>query len=39
MKIISIIKNGKRVDIPQAEFQKMLEKTNESLRKEQKDEV
>jgi len=33
MKIISVIKNGRRVDIPQEEFQKILEKAEKEIEK------
>ena len=39
-KIISIVQNGKRVDIPQEQFQKMLKEAEKKLeKKEQKDEI
>jgi hypothetical protein len=39
MKIISVIKNGRRVDIPQEKFQKILEETKEKLEKQEKDTI
>jgi hypothetical protein len=36
MKLISVMQNGRRVDIPIEKFQKMLEETKESMEKVEK---